>query len=255
MHPRALAGLVRAQASFDLDWPEESGAGNALLRIFDVSARVGTYLPFDWTTVGRNLPFPQFAILGDGDIPVLVSTNAEKRELYAYCHTPDGRPTLVVLRMVGAGCGVDAMRRSAIGGEKEYLIEKTAYHVAERIAALLGVIENACDDTRTIVSYTLNRAERRCVSREVGDDRLRGSVVHRICLDGRAREALVAWRGPTVIPTPKRLHEVRSHWRHLRSGKVTRVRSHRRGIGHGSPSPRVYALPSATRGGGDGDDG
>ena len=78
-----------------------------------------------------------------------------------------------------------------------------------------------------VTSYRLSRPERRrALKAGASLDLL---TVHHVSLNGKAREAMTTKRGDTVVPTPKRLHEVRAHWRRLQSGNVVRVRSHRRG--------------------------
>lgn len=246
MHPKAIIGLVRSRKAYLKQWPElasiEWPDGEAPPeRVFDLSEilneeHADEEVHTDFTTVGRHLPFPLFAVVGTGHGVFIIA--GDEDGMYAYCYSAPVQ--MLIVRFTPNGWETEGIERRE--GEPPVFIhgdDERVKSFAHAAAMLLTLVERACNDTRHVVSYRLNRAERRSVAKSDGES-LDNTLVHHICLNAAARERMAAQRGATVVPTPKRLHEVRAHWRHLASGAVVRVRSHTRGQRGGTLQPRVY---------------
>jgi len=245
VNEKALLGLVRSRMDYRRDWPdvaEASAGASEHERVFDLSDALTTAADeriVNLTTLGRHLPFPIFAIAGTGHGVFIIS--GDDSGLYCYCYTSP--VPLLFVQFASDGwrvCGY--IRRD--GGPPEQVAggDPRVTKFSEAVAAVLDLVVLACDDTRHVVSYRLNRAERRRVAKSNGGEGLDGTTFHRICLDLKEHDSFARERGATVVPTPKRLHEVRAHWRHLQSGVVTRVRAHRRGSRGEVTLPRIYSL-------------
>lgn len=244
MKDKAVVGLVKSRMAYARDWPDmgvpAEGEGEAE-RVFDLSEVLtenGVDFEVDLAKLGRNLPFPLFAAVATGEGVFIIAGGEDA--LYAYCYT--SKIPLLAVYFTADGWTYEGWKREK-GGVPELVRsdeELTAY--AEAVSTVVAVVERACDDTRHVLSYTLNRAERRRAAKGCGVDTLGSTLIHHVCLDLAAKESLATRRGDTVVPTPKRLHEVRSHWRHLSTGAVVRVRAHRRGQRGTVLQPRVYAV-------------
>lgn len=257
MNAAALVGLVRSRLAYIRDWPDcvvapTEGEGlESPERVFDLSGllvgeRADDEVSIDYETVGRNLPFPCFAVTGNAEGVVIVV--GDERGLYAYAHK--AAVPLVIVEFTPEGWTYFGMTRE--NGNAPTRVEGGDENVrgfVEGAAMLLTLVDRVCSDTRHLVSYRLNRAERRQSVRDAHGvpGSLDNTLIHQVVLDANARAALIERRGDTFVVTPKRLHEVRAHWRHLASGSVVRVRAHRRGD-EGSLGSRVYTLRSRSVG-------
>lgn len=271
--------LVVSHMAYEKEWPELAKRGRELnadkppMRVFDVADHLdkwlGEALPTlnreaepdelqrqitacekyltqhrspDRTKIGRNLPFQMFGIRVASRSPVIIIyANEEMGTFYAFLakwapSTLLVTPTMLGWDLQGVGHAKDSTPQ-LVAAEDERVQQ-----FAVLLAFGLNLVEQACADTKHIVSYRLNRAERRAAIHEFDAEMLSTTIVHHVCLNGTERAYVERRRGATVVPTPKRLHEVRAHWRRLRSGAVTRVRSHRRGQ-RGTLLPRVYSVP------------
>ena len=254
MKPEAIIGLVRSRLAYMRDYvpsfetitgPSEGAVdenGEPLQeRVFDVSALMTTGIvqPPDWMTVGRKLPFPMFAMVGIGNGVFII--RGDEGGFYCYCYTAP--VPLVMVRFTPFGVTREGLLLGQ--GMTPQVVPDTDERVSDLLTmagTLLTFVERACENTKHVVSYTLNRAERRSAAKATGIDTLDTTVVHRVCLSLAEKRSVEQRRGATVVPTPKRLHEVRSHDRHLKSGVVVRVRAHRRGKRGGDVQPRVYVV-------------
>lgn len=253
MQPKAIVGLVRSRIAYIKDWgdaaineAEVSQADGAPERVFDLSeilheGNSEVEIASDLTTLGRHLPFPLFAMVGTGHGVVIVS--GDDSGFYAYCYSAPVAMLFVHFTPIGWSY-VGFRRQDSEAPERVSGDDPSVRQLAEAVAMMLTLVTKACDDTKHMVSYTLTRAERRQATRGISPDTLGATIVHHVCLNSRAKDALVSRRGATVVHTPKRLHEVRAHWRQLRSGVLTRVRAHARGQRGGTLLPRIY---TATR--------
>lgn len=254
MHAKALIGIVRSRTAYIRDWlkviPEMErdcvAAEGLRERVFDLSSVLDgdadREVLTDFAVLGRNLPFPLIAIVGSGHGVFIVRADEEGNGFYCYCYTSPVE--ILVVRFTPTGWEYEGFTREpGTGPQLVAASDPRVKRFADGVATLLAVVESACANTRNVVSYSLSRAERRRAVRDAGADMhaLDNTVVHRVCLDAREKRAVSQSRGPLVVSTPKRLHEVRAHWRHLKSGEVVRVRSHRRGQ-HGALLPRVYSV-------------
>lgn len=252
MNIRAILGLMRSREAYIRDWGDAREAQEierAPERIFDLSGILNhehenDEVNIDLNTVGRNLPFPLFSAIGTGEGVMVFGGDADG--FYCYCYTAKV-PMLFVQFTPGGMVCQGFIRHAKAEPQSIPFSDERVQQFFEAATLLLTLVQRACDDTRHIVSYTLNRAERRAASKELDLPMMRDAIVHRVCLDMREKESFAARRGATVVPTPKRLHEVRAHWRHLRSGLLTRVRAHTRGKRGTVLRPRIYEAtePSA----------
>lgn len=269
MRPEIAVALAKSNLEYIRDWPDVAAVGlesntDEPMRVFDISDWISASLSepdkiiawhdrhgdTDRTKLGRHLPFSMFTIVLNrealqGDNGGVFVVRGDDDGLYVYCRT--STVPMLLVRFTPDGWDTQGIIRRN-GGEIEFVpfSDQRVNSFDDAFAIALHVVERSCEDTRNIVSYSLNRTERKAAKKQIGGPILSTTIVHHICLSGATRERVTAERGDTVVPTPKRLHEVRAHLRHLRSGAIVRVKAHRRGKRGTEIYPRVYTVNAST---------
>ncbi len=197
MKDKAVVGLVKSRMAYARDWPDVGAPAEGedeAERVFDLSEVLtenGVDVPIDLATLGRNLPFPLFAVVATGEGVFIIAGGEDS--LYAYCYT--SKVPLLAVYFTADGWNYEGWKRTAGGAPELVRSDEELTRFAEAVSTIVGIVERACEDTRHVLSYTLNRAERRRAAKSCGVDTLGATLIHHVCLDQRAKESFVV-----VIP-------------------------------------------------------